>query len=279
MHRVARRLRNECARRCPAGSANRPTAAPSRSVLAEGAAEQLAPRARSRASRSTSATTSGSCSAAGSLSERELGAAQTSAPQHVLLRARRRCSSSTSRATSCALGRARPGLRMARERARHLRRRRRTTSGSPATATSDAQILKFTLDGRFLLQIGRSGQSQGSNDTANLGSPADLRVDVAARELYVADGYRNRRVDRVRFGDRRLQAPLGRVRRAAERRADAGVRPDRAAVAAVRQPGALRAARARRARCTSATASTTACRSSARTARSCPRRSSSGTRG
>lgn len=59
---------------------------------------------------------------------------------------------------------------------------------------SDAQLLKFTLDGRFLLQIGRSGQSKGSNDTANLGSPADIAVDVAAREVYVADGYRNRRI-------------------------------------------------------------------------------------
>jgi DNA-binding beta-propeller fold protein YncE len=58
----------------------------------------------------------------------------------------------------------------------------------------DAQILKFTLDGRFLLQIGHSGQSKGSNDTANLGSPADIRVDSVAREVYVADGYRNRRV-------------------------------------------------------------------------------------
>ncbi len=59
---------------------------------------------------------------------------------------------------------------------------------------TDSQILKFTLDGTFLLQIGRSGQSAGSNDTANLGSPADIAVDVAAREVYVADGYRNRRV-------------------------------------------------------------------------------------
>ena len=58
----------------------------------------------------------------------------------------------------------------------------------------DSQILKFTLDGAFLLQVGRSGQSKGSNDTANLGSPADLYVDGPAREVYVADGYRNRRV-------------------------------------------------------------------------------------
>ena len=58
----------------------------------------------------------------------------------------------------------------------------------------DSQILKFTLEGKFVLQIGRSGQSKGSNDTANLGSPADINVDVPAREVYVADGYRNRRV-------------------------------------------------------------------------------------
>jgi hypothetical protein len=58
----------------------------------------------------------------------------------------------------------------------------------------DSQLLKFTLEGQFLLQIGRSGASRGSNDTANLGSPADVSVDVAAREVYVADGYRNRRV-------------------------------------------------------------------------------------
>lgn len=58
----------------------------------------------------------------------------------------------------------------------------------------DSQILKFTLDGKFVLQIGKSGQSKGSNDTANLGSPADINVDTAAREVYVADGYRNHRV-------------------------------------------------------------------------------------
>jgi hypothetical protein len=58
----------------------------------------------------------------------------------------------------------------------------------------DHQILKFTLDGRFLMQIGRAGQSKGSNDTANLNRPADVEVDPEARELFVADGYGNRRV-------------------------------------------------------------------------------------
>ena len=58
----------------------------------------------------------------------------------------------------------------------------------------DHHILKFTMDGAFVLQIGAPDQSQGSNDTANLGRPADLFVDVEAREVYVADGYGNRRI-------------------------------------------------------------------------------------
>ena len=58
----------------------------------------------------------------------------------------------------------------------------------------DNQILKFTMDGEFVLQIGRPDQSTGSNDVSNLGRPADLFVDVEAHEVYVADGYGNRRV-------------------------------------------------------------------------------------
>ena len=59
---------------------------------------------------------------------------------------------------------------------------------------ADAHILKFTAEGEFLLQIGRAGQSGGSNDTVNLGRPAGIRVDPEANEVYVADGYGNRRV-------------------------------------------------------------------------------------
>jgi hypothetical protein len=44
------------------------------------------------------------------------------------------------------------------------------------------------------MQIGTLGASQGSNDTENLGQPADMEVDEAANEIYVADGYGNRRV-------------------------------------------------------------------------------------
>jgi hypothetical protein len=58
----------------------------------------------------------------------------------------------------------------------------------------DAQILKFTRQGKFLLQIGHQGKGGGSNDTQNLGGAANLMVDPAANELYVADGYINHRV-------------------------------------------------------------------------------------
>ena len=59
---------------------------------------------------------------------------------------------------------------------------------------SDAHVLKFTSDGEFLLQIGRAGQSGGSNDMDDLGRAAGIEVDTAANEVYIADGYGNRRV-------------------------------------------------------------------------------------
>lgn len=60
--------------------------------------------------------------------------------------------------------------------------------------SGDAHVLKFTADGEFLLQIGRAGQSTGSNDTENLGRPASIEVDPTASEVYIADGYGNRRL-------------------------------------------------------------------------------------
>jgi DNA-binding beta-propeller fold protein YncE len=59
---------------------------------------------------------------------------------------------------------------------------------------NDHVLLKFTRDGRFVLQIGIKGETGGSNDTQRLGRPAGMEVDAEARELYVADGYGNRRV-------------------------------------------------------------------------------------
>lgn len=59
---------------------------------------------------------------------------------------------------------------------------------------SDHQVLEFTRAGDFLLQVGKAGQTGDSNATDLLGRPALPIVDAAAGELYVADGYKNRRV-------------------------------------------------------------------------------------
>jgi DNA-binding beta-propeller fold protein YncE len=58
----------------------------------------------------------------------------------------------------------------------------------------DDQILKFTPDGKFLMQVGQAGTEPGSNNTARLSRPAHMFTDDAAGEIYVADGYGNRRV-------------------------------------------------------------------------------------
>ena len=55
-------------------------------------------------------------------------------------------------------------------------------------------IMKFTQEGKFLMQIGKAYGSGGSNDTENVGRPAKIFVDPKTNEVYVADGYGNKRV-------------------------------------------------------------------------------------
>jgi DNA-binding beta-propeller fold protein YncE len=59
---------------------------------------------------------------------------------------------------------------------------------------SDNMVLKFTQDGKFLMQIGKPKSSKGSNDIANLRLPAKIFVDAKTNEAYIADGYGNHRV-------------------------------------------------------------------------------------
>jgi DNA-binding beta-propeller fold protein YncE len=59
---------------------------------------------------------------------------------------------------------------------------------------NDNMVLKFTQDGKFLMQIGHPGQSKGSNDLENLKGPAKMFIDKETNELYVADGYGNHRI-------------------------------------------------------------------------------------
>ena len=62
------------------------------------------------------------------------------------------------------------------------------------SAKEDNHILKFTNKGKFLMQIGHAGKNRGSNDTENLGGPASLFLYRKTNELFVADGYFNKRV-------------------------------------------------------------------------------------
>ncbi len=59
---------------------------------------------------------------------------------------------------------------------------------------SDSQILKFSHDGRFLMQIGRPNMPTNSNSLDHFGRVAKISFDPAANEAYVADGYGNKRV-------------------------------------------------------------------------------------
>jgi len=64
----------------------------------------------------------------------------------------------------------------------------------PGNLRSDNMLLKFTNKGKFLMQIGHRDQSTGNNDTRNLYSPTDVFLYSRTNEVFVSDGYVNRRV-------------------------------------------------------------------------------------
>lgn len=64
-------------------------------------------------------------------------------------------------------------------------------NASPA-GPADAHVLKFTRDGKFLMQIGKAGQPGAADSQTSLDKPADVFVD--GNELYVADGGTHQRV-------------------------------------------------------------------------------------
>jgi len=59
---------------------------------------------------------------------------------------------------------------------------------------SDDMIMKFTMAGELVLEIGRRGASTGNLDTENVHQATDVFVDTQAQEVYAADGYGNNRV-------------------------------------------------------------------------------------
>ena len=63
------------------------------------------------------------------------------------------------------------------------------------TGTSNGMhVMKFTQDGKHVLTIGEPGVNKGSNDPDHLGGPANFYVEPKTNELFIADGYINKRV-------------------------------------------------------------------------------------
>ena len=63
------------------------------------------------------------------------------------------------------------------------------------TGTSNGMhVMKFTRDGKHVLTIGTPGVNKGSNDPDHLGGPANFYVEPKTNELFIADGYINKRV-------------------------------------------------------------------------------------
>jgi hypothetical protein len=59
----------------------------------------------------------------------------------------------------------------------------------------DRQVIKLTSEGKFILEIGHpSAVPMNNADISILGRPAGIEADEKAHEIYIADGYLNRRV-------------------------------------------------------------------------------------
>lgn len=56
------------------------------------------------------------------------------------------------------------------------------------------RVMKFTRSGEHLMTLGAYDETAGSDDPRLLGGPAGIWVDPNTNEVFIADGYRNRRV-------------------------------------------------------------------------------------
>jgi sugar lactone lactonase YvrE len=56
------------------------------------------------------------------------------------------------------------------------------------------RVMKFTRDGKLLLTLGEYEKTGGSADTHLLGGPSGIWVDPKSNEVFISDGYRNRRI-------------------------------------------------------------------------------------
>jgi hypothetical protein len=58
----------------------------------------------------------------------------------------------------------------------------------------DDMLLKFSRSGKFVLQVGGRNRSRGVKDTTSVHEAADCAFYQKSNEIFVADGYGNRRV-------------------------------------------------------------------------------------
>lgn len=85
-------------------------------------------------------------------------------------------------------------------------------NGKSKTTRSDDMIVKFTASGALIKQFGGRTVSKGSTDPAAVNKPGDLFVWPKTHELFVADGYGNRRVlvlDADSFAFKRMWGAFG----------------------------------------------------------------------
>jgi DNA-binding beta-propeller fold protein YncE len=75
----------------------------------------------------------------------------------------------------------------------------------------DSHVLKFTHDGKFLMQIGipEKGGQPNSNSMEHFGRVAKISFDPAANEAYLADGYGNKRVAVIDMDNGRIKRYWG----------------------------------------------------------------------
>jgi len=77
------------------------------------------------------------------------------------------------------------------------------------SAGRDSHILKFTHDGRFLMQVGKPNQPVNSNSMEHFGRVAKVSFDPAANEAYVSDGYGHKRVAVIDMDDGKIKRYWG----------------------------------------------------------------------
>ena len=79
---------------------------------------------------------------------------------------------------------------------------------------NDDQVLKFTKDGKFIMQVGHPARKKTNADTTSLWKPADVFVYPKTNEIFVADGYGNKRVivfDADTGGYKRMWGAFGNI--------------------------------------------------------------------